>query len=119
MKIVLSVVSLLAITGCASPGVAEDFVWLVSCPKTVDRGAEFEFVVRSCTAASKPVNGVSYRFHILWPGGSANPLRHRGSTGEPIKLHARMSAGPATIVVTCPNRDGLDTTVLETTFEVK
>jgi hypothetical protein len=46
-------------------------------------------------------------------------LRHRGSTGETQKVHARMATGPATIVFTCPNRAGLDAKVLEATFEVK
>jgi hypothetical protein len=70
-------------------------------------------------AAGEAVNGVGYRYQILWTGGSTNPLRHRGSTGEGEKVHARMVAGPATIVFTCLNRAGLDAKVLETSFEVK
>ena len=113
------VVSLLALAGCSTTGVAEDFTWSVDCPKTVDRGAEFALTVTAVNAAGRPVNGISYRYQILWSGGSSNPLRHRGSTGQSEKVHARMTTGPATIVFTCPNREGLDTKVLETSFEVK
>ena len=116
------VVSLLAVAGlagCGAAGVAEDFKWTVDCPKTVDRGAEFAFTVHSVNAAGEAVTGVSYRYQILWTGGSSNPLRHRGSTGSSEKLHARLVSGPATIVVTCPNREGMDLKVVEATFEVK
>src|SRR5262245_1382012 len=119
MKSIPFVVSLLALAGCATSGVAEDFKWSVECPRSVDRGAEFAFVVTAVNAAGSRVDGVRYRYQILWPGGSSNPLRHKGSTGDKEVLHARMSVGRATIVFTCPNRDGLDTKVLQTTFEVK
>lgn len=122
MRIALPVVLLLAIpalAGCGTAGLAEDFKWSVDCPKTVDRGAEFAFTVTAVNAAGEAVNGVGYRYQILWTGGSSNPLRHRGSTGEAEKVHARMTTGPATLVVTCPNRAGMDAKVLEATFEVK
>jgi len=118
-SLVVSLLALASLPGCGAPGVAEDFKWSVDCPKTVDRGAEFVFTVHALNAAGEPVKGVGYRYQILWTGGSSNPLRHRGSTGEGEKLHARMTTGPATIVFTCPNREGLDAKVLETTFEVK
>lgn len=121
MRNIASVVSLLAalaLAGCGTSGVAEDFTWTVDCPKSVDRGAEFLFTLHAARAG-EPVKGVSYRYQILWTGGSSNPLRHRGSTGEPEKVHARMTTGPATVVFTCANRAGLDTKVLEATFEVK
>jgi len=122
MKIILLVVSLLAtagLSGCASTGVAEDFTWAIDCPKTVDKGAEFTFVVAATGAAGQAVDGVKYRYQILWTGGSTNPLRHKGQSGERQKVHARLAAGPATIVVTCENREGLEKKVLETSFEVK
>jgi hypothetical protein len=119
MRHAIFVVCLLALLGCGTTGVAEDFKWSVDCPKTVDRGAEFAFTVSAVNAAGEPVKGVSYRYQILWTGGSSNPLRHRGSTGENEKVHARMTTGPATIVFTCPNREGLDAKVLEAAFEVK
>jgi hypothetical protein len=122
MKALLAVVSLLAlaaVSGCGTAGVAEDFKWSADLPKTVDRGAEFGFTVTAMNAGGEAVSGVGFRYQILWPGGSSNPLRHRGSTGEVEKVHARMTTGPATIVITCPNRAGMDAKVLEAAFEVK
>jgi hypothetical protein len=111
--------ALAAVPGCGTTGVAEDFRWSVECPKTVDRGAEFAFTVTAANASGEPVKGIPYRYQILWTGGSSNPLRHSGSTGRTEKVHARVTTGPATIVFTCPNREGLDAKVLETSFEVK
>lgn len=119
MKAARCVVLLLAVAGCSSAGTAEDFKWSIECPKTVDKGAEFTFTVKTVDAAGQPVEGVKYKYQILWTAGSANPLRHKGRSGEPVRLHARMAPGPATLVVTCENREGLDTKVLETGFEVK
>jgi hypothetical protein len=116
---VVSLLALAALPGCGATGVAEDFKWSVECPKTVDRGAEFAFTVTAANAAGEPVKGISYRYQILWTGGSSNPLRHPGATGQSEKVHARMTTGPATIVFTCPNREGLDAKVVETSFEVK
>jgi hypothetical protein len=107
-----------ALAGCGAQAAAEDFTWSIDCPKTVDKGAEFRFTVRSAIDAG-PVEGVSYRYQILWPGGSSHPLPHKGRTGEAEKLHARQAAGPASIVVTCSNRAGQETKVLEFAFEVK
>lgn len=119
MRVLLRVVSLLVLAGCGTAGVAEDFKWSVDLPKTVDRGAEFGFTVTAASSGGEAVSGVGFRYQILWSGGSSNPLRHRGATGELEKVHARMTTGPATIVVTCPNRAGMDAKVLEATFEVK
>lgn len=122
MKNVLGVVSLLSLavlTGCPQIGTAEEFTWSVECPKSVDRGAEFVMTVRTVNSSGQAIDGVKYRYQILWTAGSSNPLRHRGSSGEPEKVHARMATGPATVVVTCPNREGLDVKVAEARFEVK
>ena len=108
-----------ALAGCGTPGTAEEFTWAIENPKTVDKGAEFLFTVKATNAAGAAVDGVKFRYQILWTGGSSNPLRHSGRTGEAQRLHARMVAGPATIVVTSSNRDGLETKVVECTFEVK
>jgi hypothetical protein len=119
MKIRAAVVFMAAaLAGCGARGTAEDFTWSIDCPKTVDKGAEFFFTVASSTAAG-PVEGVTYRYQILWPGGSTNPLRHKGRTGEAQKVHARLAVGAATLVVTSENRAGLETKVAECTVEVK
>jgi len=119
MRFAAGVVLLGALASCASPGTAEDFKWSVECPKSVDRGAEFSFLVRTLNAAGAEVEGQSYRFQILWPAGSGNPLRHRGVSGTAARVHARMSTGSAAMVITCENRQGLDVKVFETAFEVK
>jgi hypothetical protein len=121
MKSLAVVVSIAvaALGGCKQIGTAEEFTWSVELPKEVDRGAEFTVIVRTTNSAGAAVNGVTYRYQILWPQGSANPLRHKGASGEPEKVKARMVTGPATIVFTCPNREGLDVKVLESKFEVK
>lgn len=122
MKNLVAVVSLVMMAlpgGCKSVGTAEDFTWSVDLPKAVDRGAEFTLVVKTTNSAGAAVNGVPYRYQILWPQGSANPLRHKGASGEPEKIKARMVAGPATIVFTCVNREGLDVKVVESMVEVK
>ena len=122
MRIAFAVVLLAAgllWAGCASAGSAEDFKWSIECPRSVDKGAEFTFTVQTANEAGSAVDGVKYRYQILWTAGSSSPLRHKGRSGEPQKIHARMVAGPATIVVTCENRAGLDTKVLESGFEVK
>ena len=122
MKNLVAVVSIGAMAflgGCKSAGTAEEFTWSVDLPKEVDRGAEFTLIVRTTNSAGAVVNGVFYRDQILWPQGSANPLRHKGVSGEPEKVKARMVTGPATIVFTCANREGLDVKVLESRFEVK
>lgn len=117
--VVVSIGVVSALAGCKSAGTAEEFTWSVECPKQVDRGAEFLLVVKTTNSAGAAVSGVIYRYQILWPEGSPNPLRHKGSSGESEKVRARVIPGPATIVFTCPNREGLETKVLETRFEVK
>jgi hypothetical protein len=109
----------LVLAGCAAAGTAEEFTWAVDVPKAVDKGSEFMFTVRSTRPTGEAVPGVTYRYQIHWPAGSANPLRHKGATGEPEKVKARLAPGTATMVVTCVNRQGLDVKVGETTFEVK
>jgi hypothetical protein len=110
---------LLTLASCASAGSAEEFKWTVDCPKSVDKGAEFTFTVRAVRPGGPEVPGVSYLYQISWTGGSGSPLRHRGTSGAASKMHARMTPGPAIMVVTCPNREGLDVKVAEATFEVK
>jgi len=115
----ISLVLTAALAGCATPGTAEQFTWSIDAPTTVDRGTEFLFVVNAANPAGEPVNGVKYHYQIEWPGGSLIALRHAGSTGEREKVRARLTAGPAVILVTCDNRHGIDTKVLEATVEVK
>jgi len=119
MPRVLRALPLLILASCVSAGTAEEFEWTVDCPKSVDKGAEFTFTVRTVRAGGPEVLGVSYRYQISWTGGSGSPLHHRGTSGAVSKVHARMTPGPATMVVTCPNREGLDVKVAEATFEVK
>ncbi|MBV8881527.1 MAG: hypothetical protein JO332_16290, partial [Planctomycetaceae bacterium] len=96
-----------------------DFKWSADCPKAVDKGAEFLFTVRTIGAGGSEVPNAKFRYQILWPEGSGNPLRYTGWSGTPEKVHARMVPGKATMVVTAENREGLEAKVLETTFEVK
>lgn len=119
--------STLLTTGCTT-GTIEDYKWTVECPQTVDKGTEFLLLVNTVEAAaepagaeagSKPVGGVPYHYQIHWTGGSSAPLRHTAVTGEPVKIRARMAAGPATILITALNREGLDVKVQETKIEVK
>jgi hypothetical protein len=105
--------------GCALPGTAEDFQWSIDCPKSVDKGAEFLFTVKTANAAGAAVPGMSYRYQIQWPGSDGPTVRHGGTSGEAEKVRARMLPGPATMVVTCYNRKDLDVKVLEATIEVK
>ena len=119
MRNLIIVVPLLALLSCATAGTAEEFQWSVECPKSVDKGAEFAFTVHAVRSGGPEVAGVLYRYQILWTAGSGNPLRHKGSTAAQERVHARMIPGPATMVITCQNRDGLDVKVAEATFEVK
>ena len=119
MRHLLIVVPLLALISCATPGTAEEFQWTIECPKTVDKGAEFVITVHAARVGGPEVTGVTYRYQILWTAGSGNPLRHKGSTAAQERVHARMIPGPATIVITCANKEGMDVKVAETTFEVK
>ena len=113
---------LLALTGCAM-GTLEDYKWTVECPQTVDKGTEFHLNVKTTRAADNegadPVDGVEYHYQIHWTGGSSAPLRHTRYTGEPVKIRARLAPGPATILITALNREGLDAKVQETKIEVK
>lgn len=118
MRKLAGVVFMLGLAGCQSAGTAEDFTWAIEVPKTVDRGAEFLFTVKTSKGGAE-VPRAKYRYQILWPEGAGNPLRHSGWSGAPEKVHARMIAGKATMIVTAPNREGLEVKVLEAAFEVK
>lgn len=115
----LIVVPLLALAACASAGTAEDFKWSVECPKTVDKGAEFLFLVKTTGASGAEVPNAHFRYQILWPEGAGNPLRYTGWSGTAEKVHARMIPGKATMVITAENKAGLEVKVAETVFEVK
>jgi len=119
MRYLLIVVPLLALISCATPGTAEEFQWSIECPKSVDKGAEFVVTVHAVRAGGAEVAGVTYRYQILWTAGSGNPLRHKGATAVQERVHARMIPGPATMVITCLNKEGVDVKVAETSFEVK
>jgi hypothetical protein len=127
MRAMTAAALLLALpTGCATANL-EDFKWTVECPQTVDKGTEFHLnvkTVRIAAAGAEPaeaqvVEGVPYHYQIHWTGGTSAPLRHAAFTGEPVTIRARMAAGPATILVTALNREGLDAKVSETKIEVK
>ena len=125
MKRAMATLALLALAGCTT-GTMEDYKWSVECPPTVDKGTEFNLLVNTSRttetadgAGETPSGGVPFHYQIHWTGGSSAPLRHSGTTGEPIKIRARMVPGPATILITALNRDGLDVKVQETKIEVK
>jgi hypothetical protein len=109
----------LSLASCAVPGKAEDFRWSLDVPATVDRGGDLVFQVHSVSAAGETVDGVTYHYLILWTGGSSNPLRHSGRTGTPESTRARVSVGPATLVITCEDQTGKQVKVAEKSFEVK
>ena len=121
-----AVVLLLALSGCATHSL-EEFKWTVECPQTVDKGTEFHLNVKTVRAAvagadsaeADAVEGVPYHYQIHWTGGTSAPLRHAAVTGEPVKIRARLVPGPATILITALNREGLDAKVQETKIEVK
>lgn len=109
---------LLTLAGCATAGTAEDFGWMIQVPSQVNRGAEFQVTVRSMRATGRVATGVEYSYQVLWPGGLQSP-RGTGYSGEPLKLRAPPAAGPAMLVVICPNRKGQDIKVQEAPFDVK
>jgi hypothetical protein len=124
--LVLVVTGVLGATGCAASGTAEDFTWAVDCPKTIDRGSEFNVTVRSSKSMEaeagleqKEISGVTYHWQIQWPGGSSAPLLHAARSGEVLKIRARLSPGPATLLITSVNKSGLDVKVAELSVEVK
>jgi hypothetical protein len=128
MRNAILVVTLAALTGCASKPTSEFYKWTADCPKTVDKGSEFKLTILATLpvepkeeggATTQAVEGVEYTYQIQWTGGSSAPLRHKGCTGEPVKIRARLAPGPATILVTSLNKEGLDVKVLEITIEVK
>jgi hypothetical protein len=125
MKRAMTAVALLALAGCTK-GTIEDYKWTVECPQTVDKGTEFNLLVNTSHksesadgATESPAGGVPFHYQVQWPGGTSMPLRHNGYSGEPIRIRARMSPGPATILITALNREGLDVKVQETKIEVK
>ena len=125
MKRAMTTVALLALAGCTT-GTMENYKWSLECPKTVDKGTEFNLLVNTTQtsesaegATDSPASGVPFHYQIQWPGGTSVPLRHNGYTGEAIKIRARMSTGPATVLITALNKEGLDVKVQETKIEVK
>ena len=124
---ILSGALMAGLGGCAAPGTAEDFKWALDVPKQVDKGTEFHLKVTASrstasaegVASSEEVDGMPFQYQIHWTGGSSAPLRHKGWTGEPVKVRARMVPGPATVLVTSANKDGLEVKVAEATVEVK
>ena len=125
MKRAMTAVALLALAGCTT-GTIEDYKWTVECPATVDKGTEFNLLVKTSKTGESaegpvenPSGGVPFHYQVHWTGGSSAPLRHSGYTGEPVKIRARMAPGPATILITALNREGLDVKVQETKIEVK
>ena len=125
MKRAMTAVVLLAFAGCTT-GTMENYKWSLDCPQTVDKGTEFSLLVHTTQksesaegATETPADGVPFHYQIQWPGGTSVPLRHNGCSGDPIKIRARMSTGPATILITALNKEGLDVKVQETKIEVK
>ncbi len=118
MRSLLAVVSLLGLASCAGPGTSEDFKWTVDCPKSVERGAEFSFTVRMTKDVAGEVAGVGYQYQITWAAGSGSPLRQRGTSGTPMKAHARVLQGPATLLISAENLEGKAVKVVEAAFEV-
>jgi hypothetical protein len=119
MRKLLAVVSLLGLASCSSSGAAERYQWTLECPPSVAPGAEFEFTVHAARAAEGRVPGLSYRYEIRWAPGGGPPLVHHGSTGTPVKVHARVVPGRALLLVRGENREGASVTVAEAGFEVK
>jgi len=117
IRIAAVVVCLLGLASCAGPGTAEDYRWSVDCPKSVERGAAFQFTVHAMSADRKDVAELPYRYEIAWAAGS--PLKQGGTTGTPSAAHARMVAGPATLVVRGIGRNGAEVKVCDAAFEVK
>lgn len=119
MRSAAVVVVLLGLASCAGPGTAEEYRWSVECPKTVERGAAFQFTVHASRADHQDVAEVPYRYEITWPAGAGNPLKQGGATGTPSAAHARMVAGPATLVIRGIGRNGAEVKVCDAAFEVK
>ena len=125
MKRAMAAAALLALAGC-TPGTIEDYKWSVECPPSVDKGTEFNLRVNTTKAGTpaeggseESVDGVPFHYQIQWTGGTSAPLRHTAYSGDPVKIGARMVPGPATILITAQNREGLDVKVQETKIEVK
>jgi hypothetical protein len=119
MRSSLVSISLLALIGCASAGTVDEYRWSVDGPKSVERGAEFTFRVRTIRAGGAEVPDVPYRFQITWPAGGGNPLSHEGMSGTAQKVHARMAFGPATLIILGVAKDGKEAPVAQASFEVK
>jgi hypothetical protein len=122
----VAALGLLGLSGCASPGTAEDFAWAIECPKSVDKGAEFNLTVRSSKLMEADpklekteISGITYHWQIQWNGGSPAPLLHAARSGEAVKIRARLSPGPATVLITSLDKSGLDVKVAEAKIEVK
>jgi hypothetical protein len=117
-KMVVVGMALLA-AGCVSHGVAEDFKWKAEVPASVDKGLDMIFQVFATDGAGVQVKGMKYHYLVQWPGGTSNPLRRMGRTGENEKVRAGLQTGTALMVVTCADRSGNQAKVDEVKFEVK
>jgi hypothetical protein len=115
----VALVALAAIAGCTAHDYVTEHKWTIEAPTEVMKGTEFPFKVKLVDAGDTEANGVGYHYQIHWPGGSAQPLRHLGRTGEEQKRRAGIVAGKATVVVTCENKEGALVKVAEATVEVK
>lgn len=93
------VVCLVGLASCAGPGAAGEYQWTLDCPKSVERGAGFQFTVHAAKGDQKDVADLAYRFEIAWPADGGHPLKQAGVTGTPTKAHARMAAGTATLTI--------------------
>lgn len=119
MKKLLLVAPLFLAWGCASAGTAEEFTWAIECPKTVDQGAEFSFMVTTTRTGGPVVPGVRYFYQIDWAGGGEHHPHHTGWSGTAEIARVALHPGKAHMIVTCDNKGGVEVKVLETTFEVK
>ncbi len=121
MKIFTPLVLVLAsaLAGCARGDYINDHKWAVEAPKEVAKGSDLQFKVTLLNAEEKPEEGVDFHYQILWPGGTVQPLRHPGRTGEDQKRRASLQPGTAKVVVTCANKDGATVKVAEASVEVK
>lgn len=117
----MGAVALLSLAaGCAGYGRAGDYRWSLQVPDSVDRGADFEFRVRTFGPEDVEVSGVPYRFSVAWPGGPSDALPRAGRSGdEPKRARSRLVAGPASILVHAQDVDDKWVKVAEAAFSVK
>jgi hypothetical protein len=117
--LVLPLAAVAALSGCTAHDYVTEHKWTIEAPTEVMKGTEFPFKVKLVDAQEKEADGVGYHYQIHWPGGSVQPLRHAGWTGEEQKRRASIVPGTATVVVTCADKDGAVVKVAEAKVEVK